>query len=180
MSPLSARGGVCVVAGIHVDLCLIGLRQAWSVAAVVRRITSFAGGGDLRSGRPCVLPDQCVFDSASPWIGTFEDAAGGRRTLVVEDPLLRLRKATRYVSCRGDSALAVWYFNARAIDAGAESRLGYACKPRTEVCRLFRQQSAALFLIEKDDGMWRKAFAPCRLDCSLRICCSQRRGVFSF
>lgn len=107
MRPLPARRGVCFVAGVHVEHCLIRLRQAWRRAVVVGSIANFTGNGELRSRRLRKLPDEGVLDSALGRIASFGDAAGRRWTLVVEDPLLYFGKARRYVFCCGDDALAI-------------------------------------------------------------------------
>src|SRR5271165_3235865 len=137
MRPLpAARGGICFVAGVHVDPRFVGLRQAWCVAVFVGSIANFTRGGELRSRRLRKLPDEGVLDSAFGRIGSFGDAAGRRWALVVEDPLLYFGKALCYLFCRGDAAFAIRDIDARAIDAGTQPGSDYGSKPGAQICRL--------------------------------------------
>src|SRR5580704_10120381 len=101
-----------------------------------------------------------------------KDASRRRRTGIIPDPVHDLSCASILADIIGGDDVLTTFLQRRntgTVNASEEAACADAVDPGIDVGFLLWQHAAALLLIEKDDGLRGKAFAPGRGHSRLRI-----------
>src|SRR5208282_551416 len=147
-------------------------RQVRRVAVSIPVVSRTASGNLFSLRRLRELPDLSEANSALGGAGRtgWEVASRSGRAGIVGDPISDVATGSvRANVFRSHNIAVIRSGDAGAVDTGAESGGRDRVDPGVDVSFLLGQHAPALLLIEEDDGLRRKAFAPRGSDGGLRV-----------
>ena len=159
-------------------------RDAGRIAVAIWSIGASTTGGLIRAARRlCELPHfgERYTAGQGPEHGS-KTAAGRWGTSIIADPKCNDPSFGIVANVLGgdyERATLLPKFNSRAIHAGTIAAGCYRICPCEQISLLLGQQSAAFFLIKKDDGVNRKAFAFRRRYCRRAVTAPDRGCIFA-
>ena len=177
---LPSAGRVLRIGGVHIDMYSC-LRQSRRITLAVSGVAGALSREVFSPRRLCVLPDIRKRNVAGlrTRSASRKCASRGRWARVVCDPVNDFPSARVLtdILCRDHRGSTFWRRDTRTVNSRAESSRVYLIDPGINVGLLLGQHTAAFFLVEKNHGSLRKAFAASGCEGSFRVRSPERGRI---